>query len=153
MRHCRYHAEAGNAGSQPRALPVGEEECFVRLDRPAQRQSVLVAPEHRLRSRLRKQVPRVQCLIAEKLEQSAVKLVAAGFSNHHDGAAVRSAVFRRVHVDIELEFRHAVDDGVVDHLPGLGLQHADTVIEVLIRARPAIPRLAMRRQARASTME
>src|SRR5258708_22297606 len=89
LRQSWHHAEARNAGSQPGALPVGEEESFVRLDRSPQRQSVLVSPELWLGARLCKEVSRVQRLIAEKFEQSAVELIAAGFSNHHDGAAVR----------------------------------------------------------------
>ena len=66
-----------------------------------------------------------------------MELVASGFSDHHDGAAVRPAVFGRVRVDVELELGHAVDNRVVDHLAGLRLQHADAVVEVLVRARAA----------------
>ena len=64
----RHHAEARDAGAQPCSLPVGEEERLVGLNRSAERHAVLIAAEFGLRTRLRKQVARVQIFIAEELE-------------------------------------------------------------------------------------
>ena len=114
-----------------------KKNVLLRLNRPAERRAVLIAAELRLRARLREQVPRVQRFVAEELEQAAVEFVAAGFADHHDRAAVRPAILGRVGVDVELEFGHAVDDRVVDHLPRLRLQHADAVVDVFVGARPA----------------
>ena len=55
----------------------------------------------------REVVARVQIFVAEELEQRAVKLVAAGFPDHHHGAAVRAAVLRRVGIDVQPELLHA----------------------------------------------
>ena len=63
--------------------------------------------------------------------------VASGLADHHDGTAVGPAVFRRVSVDVQLELLHGVDDRIESHLAGLGLQNADSVVQVLVGARPA----------------
>ena len=120
--------------------------------------AVLIAPELRLWSRLREQIAGVQCLIAKELEQTAVEFVAARLADHHHRSAIRAAVFRRVSVDVQLELRHPVDDRVIHHLARFGLQHADAVVEVFVRPRPASvdarqnrsSRSAARRPARGS---
>src|SRR5437868_4235603 len=76
LRQCGNHAEPRDAGAQPRALPIGEEKCLVRLDRTAGCSAVLVAPEYRLRTGLREQVARIQGFIPEEFKKAAVELVA-----------------------------------------------------------------------------
>ena len=132
-----HRAVARDSGAKPRALPVGKEERLVLADRTADRQPILIPAELRLRARLREIVAGVQILIAEEFEQRAVELVAAGLPDHHHGAAVRSAVLRRVGVDVELELLHRVDDRIERDLAGFRLQDADAVVQVLVGARAA----------------
>src|SRR5258708_426526 len=68
LRQSWNNAEACNARPQSGTLPVREEKRLVLLNRSADRRTVLIAAEFRLRARLREQVPRVQSFIAEELE-------------------------------------------------------------------------------------
>ena len=131
------YAESGDAGAQPRALPIHKEERRVFLDGSAESRAILIPPEFRIRSGLREQVARIERLVAEELKQASVELIASGFSDHHYSAAVGTAILGRVRVDVEFEFGHAVYDRVVDHLPRLRLQHADAVVDILVGARAA----------------
>ena len=66
-----------------------------------------------------------------------MQLVAARFPDHHDSAAVRTAVFWGIGIDVDLELGHAVDNRIVDHLSRLRLQDADPVIDVFVSPRAA----------------
>src|ERR1039458_3922795 len=101
LSHCGHHALAGDAGPQPGALPVRKEERLIPADRPASRQPVLVPAKFRPPAWLRKIVPGVQILIAEELKERPAEPIAAGFPDHHDRAAVGSAVFGRVSIEVQ----------------------------------------------------
>src|ERR1035441_4072295 len=77
-----HYALAGDSGSQPGALPVGEEKRLVLAEGPTHRQAVLVPAKLRPPAWLRKVVPGVQVFVAKELKQCAVELVAAGFPDH-----------------------------------------------------------------------
>src|SRR5215467_4994775 len=56
----RHYAEPGDAGSQPRTLPVREKERLIFLNRTTDRGAVLIAPVLRFRPGLGKEIARVE---------------------------------------------------------------------------------------------
>src|SRR5205085_2132383 len=98
------------------------------------REAVLVTPKLRFWARGSKIVPGVQDFIPQELKDCSMKIVAARFGTDHYGAAVRSPIFRRIRVDVEPEFRNAINHRVEGYLSRLGLQDTDAVIEVFVGA-------------------
>src|ERR1051326_1568241 len=132
-----HRADPGDSGPQARTLPIDKKECLVLLKRSAHRQTVLIAPEFRFWTRRRKVISSIQIFIAKELEECSMKIVTARFGVHHYGAAVRPPIFWRIRVDIEPEFRDAVNNRIKGYLSRLGRQNADTVIEIFVGSRPA----------------
>ncbi len=138
LRRSRHGARSNHAGIQSRTLPVRKEERLVLLHRTAQHKPVLIPAKARFGARARReQVPRIQLLIAKELEERPVKLVRTRLLVHHDHAAVRAAVFRRVAVHLDAKLIDRVDDRIERHLSRLRLQHADAVVNVFADARAA----------------
>ena len=97
----------------------------------------MIPSELRPRAGLGEIVAGVQILIPKELEERSVKGIASRLADHHHGAAVRPAIFGRIGIDVQAKLFHAVDDGVEGHLSGLGLQHADSVVEIFVGSGPA----------------
>src|SRR5205823_3782717 len=60
------------------------------------------------------------------------KLIAPGFPDHHNSPAIGPPVFGRIRVNVQLELRYSINDGIVHHLTGLRLQNANAVVDVLV---------------------
>jgi hypothetical protein len=127
----RDGARANDAGVEPRALPVGEEEGPVPADGAAQHDAMLVAAEARFGPGSREHIAGVQRLVAEELENRSMQRVRARFLVHQDDAPVRAPKLRRRAVGLNAKLFNGVDDWVVSDLSGLGLKHADAVVQVL----------------------
>src|SRR6185503_18472865 len=130
----------GAADGLPLPLVVSEEEGAVAPDRAAEHSAELVTPELRLDGRSRgEEVARVQGFVPEELERRAAKRVAPRPGRQVDDAAVEAAEFRRRAVALDLEFLDGIDVREERHLARLGLEHGDTVEEILVGARtPAV---------------
>src|SRR4030095_3392434 len=126
----RDGARTHHAGLKSRPLIIGKEERFLFLNWTAEHESILVSPKTWLETRGRKQIPRIQSLVPEKLERAAVEAIRARLVVNHDRSAVGSSVFRGVTVCLHAKLFDRIRHRKVSHLPGFGLKHADTVVDV-----------------------
>ena len=118
---------------------VTEEECLVLYYWSAKNESKLVATKHRLlwvrSSGRRKEVARIQCFVAEKLESGSVKVVSARLRCQVNNAAVEAAELSGRTVNLDLELLNGFDNREERYLTRLRLQHRNAVEEVLVRSR------------------
>ena len=110
-RHVRDRA-AGRCGLA-RALVIGEEEGLVVDDRAAGRAAELVLVERRARQagRIGEEVVGVEIVVAQKLEDRAVKLIGAALDGGVDHRAGGVAELGGEVVGLDLELLYRVDRG------------------------------------------
>ena len=88
------------AGSRLRAgfahaFVIHEEKCFVVNDRATEGRAELIRVERiLLDARVVKEIPRIQCVVAEKLKEGTVVLIGAAFRHHVHNATRAAAILR-----------------------------------------------------------
>ncbi len=126
------------------ALVIYEEERLVLYDWAAVEPSELIAPKQGIVRRTLEEIPGVHCFIAEKLKDTAMIFVCAGFDDYVYDAANVAAKFRRVVTCLNFELLdgiHAWRDNLrCSALRGLLITvvvHAVEQIVVVGNAHPA----------------
>ena len=124
LQQRRHRRNPYPADCLPRALVVRKEESPIPGERPAEDTPELIAPEPRIRSiRWRKEIARVQGLVAQKLECGAVELNRPGSGGKVHHPPVEAPELSGGTVGLNLEFLNPVDDRKERHRSGLRLQH------------------------------
>src|SRR5262249_42518085 len=95
---------------------------------PSNGESVLVALEWRLGPGRIEKVLRIQLLISQEFERSAVQLVAAGLGGHVDHAAHCASVLGGERISLDLELLDGVDRRLHHFGAALGACQLDRVV-------------------------
>ena len=128
----RHRQQRRQAFADVVALEAGEEERPITPDRAAQRPAVRVLPPGALLGAV-EEIPRVERVVAEELEERALELVLARLAAHQDRRAATAAVLRLVVVRHDLELADGVDVGQDAHAACREFVVVDTVVEPVVR--------------------
>ncbi len=105
----RHSVDDGNAFGLPDSFEVGEEECPVLDDRPANCSAKLVPFEGRLRSGgVLEEITRIQCAVAEEFVEAPMKSIGARPGDCVDHSSGSLAVLRGVIAGQNREFLNGI---------------------------------------------